>query len=76
LLEDLLWSDPESDLLSGGVLPNVRRNAGVLFGLEACTAFCDRMGVDFMIRSHEVRVDWNMQNVVQRYGLRQGLTDR
>jgi hypothetical protein len=21
---------------------------------EACTAFCDRLGVDFMIRSHEV----------------------
>ena len=50
VIEDLLWSDPE---VIDGFLPNVRRNAGVLFGYDMCEQFCRTFGVDFIIRSHE-----------------------
>jgi hypothetical protein len=52
IIEDLLWSDPE---VIDGFLPNVRRNAGVLFGYDSCVKFCETFGVDFIVRSHEAK---------------------
>ena len=49
--EDLLWSDPFE---RSGEYPNPR-GAGVLFGPEASESLVKRMGVKFVLRSHEPR---------------------
>jgi diadenosine tetraphosphatase ApaH/serine/threonine PP2A family protein phosphatase len=47
--EDVLWSDPWEE---EGERPNPR-GAGVLFGPDVSEAFTRRLGVKFLIRSHE-----------------------
>jgi protein phosphatase len=48
--EDLLWSDPSSDVQRFGESP---RKIGCLFGREIFERFLDDNGLSYMIRAHE-----------------------
>ena len=51
LEENIFWSDPFSH---EGEVPNPR-GAGVLFGPDVSKKVCERLGVNFIVRSHEPR---------------------
>ena len=48
---DLLWSDPQ---LLPGTSPS-KRGVGVQFGPNVTTDFLQKNGLDYIIRSHEVK---------------------
>ncbi|MFH4980433.1 hypothetical protein AB6A40_007142 [Gnathostoma spinigerum] len=48
---DLLWSDPQE---IPGRSPS-KRGVGCQFGPDITNAFCSRTGIDYVIRSHEVK---------------------
>uniref|UniRef100_A0A914V914 protein-serine/threonine phosphatase n=3 Tax=Plectus sambesii TaxID=2011161 RepID=A0A914V914_9BILA len=50
---DLLWSDPQD---FPGRAPS-KRGVGVQFGPDVTRAFCERTGVQYIVRSHEVKPD-------------------
>jgi len=48
---DLLWSDPQPQ---NGRSPS-KRGVGTMFGPDITTKFCEDNGLDYIIRSHEVK---------------------
>lgn len=50
LEEDLLWSDPQPNQ---GERYNRSRGVGVLFGPDVTQRVCDRLGIVYIVRSHE-----------------------
>lgn len=52
-MADLLWSDP---MEGAGRAPS-KRGIGCQFGPDVTEAFCNANGLDYIIRSHEVRAD-------------------
>ncbi len=49
-INSALWNDP---MHLSGVLPNKHRGTGMLFGADVVRRFCDRCGVEMILRSHE-----------------------
>lgn len=52
--EDMLWSDPKTDLLFDEFEFNAARKAGNYFGKKALNSFFEKNGVSYLIRGHEV----------------------
>lgn len=53
LMMEMLWTDPQT---APGRGPS-KRGVGMQFGPDVTKRFCDRNGLDAIIRSHEVRMD-------------------
>jgi len=53
IMTELLWSDPMMPL---GRAPS-KRGVGVQFGPDITEAFCKLNGLDYIVRSHEVKAD-------------------
>lgn len=53
IMTELLWSDPMAPL---GRAPS-KRGVGVQFGPDITEAFCKLNGLDYIVRSHEVKAD-------------------
>lgn len=52
LMMEMLWTDPQSET---GRSPS-KRGVGMMFGPDVTERFCERNGLDAIIRSHEVRM--------------------
>ncbi|KHN84555.1 Serine/threonine-protein phosphatase PP1-2 [Toxocara canis] len=52
LEQDLVWSDPKLDIK--GYEPNKLRNVSVAFGEDIVNRACKRMGLDLIVRAHQV----------------------
>lgn len=50
---EMLWTDPQDEPGRG---PS-KRGVGLQFGPDITERFCDRNGLEAVIRSHEVRMD-------------------
>lgn len=50
---EMLWTDPQT---APGRGPS-KRGVGMQFGPDVTKRFCDKNGLDAIIRSHEVRMD-------------------
>lgn len=62
LEQDLVWSDPKLDLK--GYEPNKLRNVSVAFGEDIVHKTCKRLGLDLIIRAHQVfYFKKNFQNI-------------
>ncbi|KAL3068063.1 hypothetical protein niasHT_038053 [Heterodera trifolii] len=48
---DLLWADPAQGIR--GVVPSTR-GAGILFGEDLVAQICTRLGIDYIIRAHQL----------------------
>jgi protein phosphatase/serine/threonine-protein phosphatase BSU1 len=63
LLEDVLWSDPalhDHDVelqQAGGTRFNSARHITLVFHPDVVRAFCERNGIDALVRAHEVPAD-------------------
>lgn len=58
-MSDLLWSDPEEDIVGWGLSP---RGAGYLFGYDITELFRQTNGLKFVARAHQMVMDgyyWN-----------------
>ncbi|KAI0381854.1 Metallo-dependent phosphatase-like protein [Hypomontagnella monticulosa] len=53
LMMEMLWTDPQK---APGRGPN-KRGVGIQFGPDVTKRFCEKNGLDAIIRSHEVRMD-------------------
>ncbi|KAJ8109369.1 hypothetical protein ONZ43_g6156 [Nemania bipapillata] len=53
LMMEMLWTDPQT---APGRGPS-KRGVGMQFGPDVTKRFCDKNGLDAIIRSHEVRMD-------------------
>lgn len=53
LMMEMLWTDPQTSLGRG---PS-KRGVGIQFGPDVTRRFCERNGLDAIIRSHEVRME-------------------
>lgn len=53
LMMEMLWTDPQTEPGRG---PS-KRGVGMQFGPDVTKRFCDRNGLEAVIRSHEVRMD-------------------
>jgi len=53
LMMEMLWTDPQKEPGRG---PS-KRGVGLQFGPDVTKRFCERNGLDAVIRSHEVRMD-------------------
>ncbi|RDA85059.1 hypothetical protein CP532_3127 [Ophiocordyceps camponoti-leonardi (nom. inval.)] len=53
LMMEMLWTDPQEDQGRG---PS-KRGVGMQFGPDVTRRFCDKNGLEAVIRSHEVRMD-------------------
>lgn len=53
LMMEMLWTDPQDEPGRG---PS-KRGVGLQFGPDITKSFCDKNGLDAVIRSHEVRMD-------------------
>lgn len=53
LMMEMLWTDPQKE---NGRGPS-KRGVGLQFGPDVTKRFCDKNGLDAVIRSHEVRMD-------------------
>ena len=53
LMMEMLWTDPQDDEGRG---PS-KRGVGLQFGPDITKRFCERNGLEAIIRSHEVRMD-------------------
>lgn len=53
LMMEMLWTDPQA---APGRGPS-KRGVGMQFGPDVTKRFCDKNGLDAIIRSHEVRMD-------------------
>lgn len=53
LMMEMLWTDPQSEPGRG---PS-KRGVGMQFGPDVTKRFCERNGLEAIIRSHEVRMD-------------------
>ncbi|KAL3070415.1 hypothetical protein niasHT_032205 [Heterodera trifolii] len=49
---DLLWADPSTRIT--GVAPNSRRGAGVLFGADVVESVRNLLGIDYIVRAHQL----------------------
>lgn len=59
LMMEMLWTDPQKDPGRG---PS-KRGVGLQFGPDVTKRFCERNGLDAIIRSHEVRMDgWEAEH--------------
>ncbi|MFH4976845.1 hypothetical protein AB6A40_003554 [Gnathostoma spinigerum] len=52
LEQDLVWADPKLDIK--GWEPNQLRNVSVAFGEDVVTKMCRKLGLDLVIRAHQV----------------------
>lgn len=50
---EMLWTDPQTEPGRG---PS-KRGVGMQFGPDVTKRFCDRNGLEAVIRSHEVRME-------------------
>lgn len=57
VLLDLLWSDPTADDSIEGIQPSPRGPGLVTFGPDRVEAFCDRNGLQLIVRAHECVMD-------------------
>ncbi len=53
LMMEMLWTDPQEEPGRG---PS-KRGVGMQFGPDVTKRFCEKNGLDAVIRSHEVRMD-------------------
>lgn len=53
LMMEMLWTDPQEEK---GRAPS-KRGVGMQFGPDVTKRFCERNGLEAVIRSHEVRMD-------------------
>ena len=53
LMMEMLWTDPQE---GEGRSPS-KRGVGLMFGPDVTKRFCERNGLEAVIRSHEVRMD-------------------
>lgn len=51
LLADLTWSDPDPAVQGYEESP---RGAASIFGKDALKSFCDQLGLELIIRAHQV----------------------
>lgn len=51
ILADLTWADPDPDVQGFEESP---RGAARIFGPDALRAFCDQLGVELVVRAHQV----------------------
>ncbi|CAD2219671.1 protein phosphatase [Angomonas deanei] len=64
IVNGLLWSDPTTDV---GFYDRNPRGCGVLFGPSASATFCEKNGLDFICRAHQVVTEgflWRHNNKV------------
>jgi len=54
LVQDLLWSDPHTDVQAPGFPPNPQRCCSVLFGEEALKETLARLNIQLVMRAHQV----------------------
>lgn len=52
LAQDLLWADPEPGV--NGFAPNKIRNVSHVFGEDMVRETCKKLGIDMIIRAHQV----------------------
>lgn len=57
LEQDLVWSDPKLEIK--GYEPNKLRNVSVAFGEDVVHKTCKRLGLDLVIRAHQVLLCFN-----------------
>lgn len=62
LEQDLVWSDPKLDLK--GFEPNKLRNVSVAFGEDVVYKACKKMGLDLVVRAHQVCVSLHISELV------------
>uniref|UniRef100_A0A1I7W383 SER_THR_PHOSPHATASE domain-containing protein n=1 Tax=Loa loa TaxID=7209 RepID=A0A1I7W383_LOALO len=55
LLADLTWSDPDPAIEGYEESP---RGAASLFGIDALKTFCDQLGLELIIRAHQVQMSF------------------
>lgn len=51
LLADLTWSDPDENISGYEDSP---RGAACIFGTDALKKFCDQLGLELVVRAHQV----------------------
>lgn len=54
---DLLWADPAPNSYFQGFAPNRLRGVSCYFGEDVVVQTCDRLGLDIVVRAHQVYLD-------------------
>ncbi|CAJ0579513.1 unnamed protein product, partial [Mesorhabditis spiculigera] len=61
---DLMWADPTQDTC--GFLPNKSRSASYTFGEDVVKAFCAKLGLELVVRAHEMVMDGHVLQAENR----------